>query len=115
MTYGEVLENLTRHMLDADAHDEKYVNGIKAEVIRDALYFLLRKHQEIEKLNGIIEGQNKAIDYINKKRELNRQETIRDFEDKLGEHIEYHINENGDFVPYVSVRDIGKVANEMVR
>ena len=46
--------------------------------------------------------------------EQTKTEAIKEFAERLSEYIEYRYNENCDFVPYVSLKDIEKVVKEMV-
>ena len=58
-----------------------------------------------------------VLDLINRQQakiEKARAEAIKEFAERLGNYKEYRYNENCDFVPYVRLRDIEKVVNEMV-
>lgn len=58
-----------------------------------------------------------SFDLINRQQaeiEKVRAEAIKEFAERLGNYKEYRYNENCDFVPYVRLSEIEKVAKEMV-
>ena len=85
-------------------------NKLKASVLE----LINRQQAEIKRLESIISTDNQMIKSLNKCYEISKAEAIKEFADRLGDYKEYRYNENCDFVPYVRLSDIEKVANEMV-
>ena len=102
-----------------DWYDDKdtTVTCVKSVLLKNAYFLMCRQQTEIERLTDRNKRLGKCVDLLlNNKNgvELIRVEAIKELADRLGEHIEYRYNENCDFVPYVKVSDIEKVAKEMI-
>lgn len=130
MTYNEILVGLTVHTsgeLKCDKCPYYDDDNCADSLMTDALELILEQSYEIKRLkrenkilsinadNAFQDGLNEAQDlYAEQVKNEVRAEAIREFAERLGEHIEYRYNENCDFVPYVRLSDIEKVVYEMV-
>ena len=108
MTDKEIIQTLEK--CSSSSCDDCYYckSGIPClNLYRQARDLIKRQQAELEQKNKQIE---ELVDF----QRFCKKKAIKEFAKTLQEDVEYHIDEIGEFVPYIRVSDIQRVTKEMV-